>query len=276
MEGKKKDSSIEFVLRVLFFYAGLSRLFSISATPTFEAGYARTVKMSTSTAFDLSSLGRIAMFQDLAQPELHQLSELLRGKTYPAGARLMTVEQPGEVVYFIRRGTVKVHVEQKDGRDVIISILGPGECVGEMSLLDRVGRSATVVTIEESDLLWLDCATFRQFLLQMPTLAYNLARILSARLRLANEQIQSLAGRAAEDRVAGHIMAFAARYGEQLPNGDLLIPIRLTQSDIGALTGVCREHANKILVSYKARGYISADRRHYLTIHNQKALAKRC
>ena len=83
--------------------------------------------------------------------------------------------QPGEIVYFILSGTVKIHVEQEDGRDVIISILGPGECVGEMSLLDQVGRSATVVTIEESEMLWLDRDKFRRFLAQMPSLAYNLA-----------------------------------------------------------------------------------------------------
>ncbi|HSB08922.1 MAG TPA: Crp/Fnr family transcriptional regulator [Blastocatellia bacterium] len=232
--------------------------------------------MGIARACDPSSLSGIALFRDLTEPHLLQLTEMFRHKTYPAGATLMTFEQPGEAVYFILAGTVKVHVEQEDGRDVIISILGPGECVGEMSLLDQVGRSATVVTIEESEMLWLDRATFRRFLLEIPALAYNLACVLSARLRLANDQIQALAAREAETRIARHILAFAQRYGRQLPNGDLFIPIRLTQSDIAALTGASREHTNKILVSYKERGYISADRRHYLTVHNQRALAKRC
>jgi CRP/FNR family transcriptional regulator, cyclic AMP receptor protein len=132
------------------------------------------------------------------------------------------------------------------------------------------------VTIDESEMCWLDRSTFRFFLRQMPQLAYNLACVLSARLRLANDQIQALAAQEAEKRVARQLVAFALRYGRQLPNGDLHIPIRLMQSDIAALTGASREHTNKILVSYKERGYISADRRHYLTIHNQNALAKRC
>src|SRR5262245_21766669 len=232
--------------------------------------------MSASTVPNPRDLNEIALFRDLTEPELSQITAKLHGKTYPAGTTLMTVEQPGEVVYFIQSGTVKIHVEQEDGRDVIISILGPGECVGEMSSLDQVGRSASVVTIEDSDLLWVDRATFQRFLLELPRLAYNLACVLSARLRLANEQIQALAAREAENRIARQILAFADRYGQQLPNGNLYIPIRLTQSDIAALTGSSREHTNKILVSYKERGYISADRRHYLTIHNQQALAKRC
>ena len=231
--------------------------------------------MSLPTACDFGSLSRIALFRDLTLPQWHQISEVLHCKTFPAGAKLMTVEQPGEVVYFILNGTVKVHVEQEDGRDVIISILGPGECVGEMSPLDQIGRSASVVTIEESELLWLDQAMFHRFLLTIPALAYNLARILSARLRLADEQIQALAALEAETRIARQLLAFARRYGQQLPNGDLHIPIRLTQSDIAALTGASREHTNKILVSYKERGYLSTDRRHHITIHNLPALDRR-
>jgi CRP/FNR family cyclic AMP-dependent transcriptional regulator len=233
-------------------------------------------EMSATIVAGPKDCGGIVLFRDLAPSQSQQLGDALHSKTFPADSTLMTVEQPGEVVYFILSGTVKVHVAQEHGRDVIISILGPGECVGEMSLLDQVGRSATVVTIEESEMLWLDRSTFRRFLLEIPPLAYNLARVLSARLRLANEQIQALAAHDVENRIARQILAFAHRYGRQLPNGDLHIPIRLTQSDIAALTGASREHTNKILVSYKERGYVSADRRHYLTIHNEQALTKRC
>ncbi|MDQ3755536.1 MAG: Crp/Fnr family transcriptional regulator [Acidobacteriota bacterium] len=232
--------------------------------------------MGISTAYDFSSLSRIALFHDLTPPQLRQISEALHRKTFPANAPLMDVEQPGEVVYFILSGTVKVHVEQADGHDVIISILGPGECVGEMSLLDQIGRSASVVTIEESEMLWLDRATFRRCLLTMPMLAHNLACVLSARLRLANEQIQALAAHEAENRIARQILAFARRYGQQLPNGDLHVPIRLTQSDIASMVGASREHTNKILVSYKERGYLSVDQHHHITIHDQRALARRC
>jgi CRP/FNR family cyclic AMP-dependent transcriptional regulator len=161
------------------------------------------------------------------------------------------------------------------GRDVIISILGPGECVGEMSPLDQARRSASVITIEESEMLWLDRETFHRLLMTVPMLAYNLARVLSERLRLADEQIQALAALETENRIARQLLSFARRYGRQMPGGDLHIPIRLTQSDIAALTGASREHTNKILVSYKERGYLSADRRHHFTIHNIEALACR-
>lgn len=234
------------------------------------------LKMGIAMTCELDNLGRLALFRGLAQPQLLQLSQALHRKTFPAGTTLMTAEQPGEVVYFILHGTVKVHIEQEDGHDVIIALLGPGESVGEMSALDQMYRSASVVTLEESDLLWLDRAAFRRFLLTIPALSYNLTCALSSRLRQANEQIQALAALEVEARIARRIVAFAEQYGQPLTNGDQHIPIRLTQSDIANLVGASREHTNKILVSYKERGYLSVDHNHRITIHDQHALARRC
>jgi len=236
----------------------------------------KVLKMNLPTEFDLRDLSRIDIFRNLPHTDLRQLSELLHRKTFPAGKSLMTVEQTGEVVYFIISGTVKVHIEQEDGADVSISLLGPGEIIGEMSALDQTNRSASVLTLEETTLLWMDRDAFRQCLAAIPTLACNLACTLSARLRSANEQIQSLAALEVETRIARRILAFAERYGQPVPNGDLLIPIRLTQTDIANLVGASREHTNKILVSYKERGYLSVDHNYHITIHDKTALARRC
>jgi len=235
----------------------------------------KVLKMNLPTEFNLSDLSRIDLFRNLPHTDLRQLSELLHRKTFSAGKSLMTAEQTGEVVYFILSGAVKIHVEQEDGADVSISILGPGEIIGEMSALDQTNRSASVVTLEETTLLWMDRDTFRHCLAAIPTLACNLACTLSARLRSANEQIQSLAALEVETRIARRILAFAERYGQTLSNGNLLIPIRLTQSDIANLVGASREHTNKILVSYKERGYLSVDQNYHITIQNLSAITSR-
>lgn len=218
----------------------------------------------------------IALFRGLTDAQLQQLNEHLRAKRFAAGTPLMTAEQPGEAVYFILSGTLKVHVEQESGADVIISILGPGESVGEMCALDQPTRSAGVVTLEDADLLWLDCAAFRRFLFAMPMLSHNLACLLSARLRQANEQIQSLATRDIESRVARQLLGFSEKYGRPATGGEILIPVRLTQSDLANLVGATRESINKIIVSYKERGLVSAGRNHHWTIHNRQFLANRC
>jgi CRP/FNR family transcriptional regulator, cyclic AMP receptor protein len=235
----------------------------------------KVLRMNLPTEFELSELSRIDLFRNLPHTDLRLLGELLHRKTFPSGKSLMTVDQTGEVVYFIISGAVKVHVEQENGSNVSISILGPGEVIGEMSALDQTNRSASVVTLEETTLLWMDRETFRHCLTAIPTLAANLACTLSSRLRSANEQIQSLAAVEVETRIARWILTFAEKYGQPLPNGDLLIPIRLTQTDIANLVGASREHTNKILVSYKDRGYLSIDQKRYITIHNLNALTSR-
>jgi CRP-like cAMP-binding protein len=145
-----------------------------------------------------------------------------------------------------------------------------------MDLLDNRGRSASVVTLEPSAMLWMDRASFRRCMETMPRITFNLACILAARLRLANAQIQSLAALDTECRVARQILAFSERYGLSQSNGDISIPIRLTQSDIASMVGATREHVNKILVSYKERGYISVDSAYHLTIHDPQMLLRRC
>src|SRR5262245_23081298 len=118
--------------------------------------------------FNKDSLAEMALFHDLDDPEVQKIAEAMRSKRFPAGATLMSAEQPGEAVYFILKGTVKVHIEQQDGSNVVISILGSGDIVGEMSLLDNATRSASVITIEPSQILWMDRTTFNECLKTIP------------------------------------------------------------------------------------------------------------
>jgi CRP/FNR family cyclic AMP-dependent transcriptional regulator len=225
---------------------------------------------------DPDSLNKFLLFNGLAPEDLLSMSQILHQKTFPAGANLITAEQSGEVVYLIVEGTVKIFLQREDGTEVILAILGSGDTVGEMSLIDNTNRCASVVTLEKTSLLWMDHAKFNSLLHQIPRISYNLSTILARRLRLANEQIQALAALEVESRVARQLLAFAAQYGRESANGDVDIPIRLTQSDLACLVGASRERINQVIVAYKERHYISIDRRYYITIHNQKALQHRC
>jgi CRP/FNR family cyclic AMP-dependent transcriptional regulator len=145
-----------------------------------------------------------------------------------------------------------------------------------MSLVEQAGRSATTVALEETQLVWIDRASFWACLQTMPRLGLNLSRILSARLRMANAQIQSLSTLDVYGRVARQLLAFARAYGTTAANGDILIPIRLTQSDLAELIGASRVRVNQVIVVYKRRKYVSVDQHYHVTVHNASALAKRC
>src|SRR5712692_6065432 len=107
-----------------------------------------------SAAVDPVTLVQTDLSRGLTTDQLRWLSARLHRKIFAIDANIITAEQPGEVVYVIVSGTVKIHMEQADGSDVIIAILGPGDTVGEMSVFDGALRSANVVTLEESVLLW--------------------------------------------------------------------------------------------------------------------------
>jgi CRP/FNR family cyclic AMP-dependent transcriptional regulator len=227
-----------------------------------------------SAVSDPTTLSEIDLFRGLTLEQLAWLNSHLHRKTFVSGTNIITAEQPGEVVYIILSGTVKIHVEQADGTDVIIAILGAGDTVGEMSMVDSASRSANVITQEETTLLWMDRSAFQECLRTLPAITYNLVSILSGRLRLANEQIQALATLDVYGRVARQILAFAQRYGKQATNGNIVIPIRLTQSDLAGLVGASRERVNQVIVSYKRRKIISVDQNYRITLHNRETLAK--
>jgi len=185
----------------------------------------------------------------------------------------MAAEQPGEVIYHVLDGAVKIHVEQLNGRDVILAILGPGEIVGEMTLMDRSGRSANVVTLQDSVLLWMSYDDFRRSVDSIPEMGWNLMRILSGRLRRANERIQRMASLNVSGRVACEVLALAEQYG-QPTEGGLFIPLRLTQGDIASLTGASRERVNQAMSTLRRLGQITVGRDHRITVSDVEALAR--
>jgi CRP/FNR family transcriptional regulator, cyclic AMP receptor protein len=225
---------------------------------------------------DPRRLGALELFQGLSRDELTELNGLLRSQTVQAGAHFITAEQPGEVVYVLLEGTVKIYVTRADGREVILAFLGPGDTVGEMSLVDSSGRSANVVTTEPSRLLWMDRAAFQACLRDLAPLANNLVRLLAHRLRFANEQIQALCTLDVPGRVARQILAMADRYGSHEEGGEVRIPIRLTQSDLAEIVGASRERVNQVIVDFKQRGSIAVDPDHRIRVRDRGDLARYC
>ena len=220
-------------------------------------------------------LGKLPLFAGLSDSELTTIGAMLRRKVCTGGTNFISAEQPGEAVYIIEQGTVKVHVAQADGRDVIIAVLGPGEVVGEIAILEHTTRTANVLALEHTRLLWMAGTDFFDCLDTMPVMSVNLLKMLAKRLRLSSAQIESLAAHDVYGRVARQILAFAEEYGESSPSGEVVIPLRLTQGDMADMVGASRVRVNQVLVHYKQQKYISVDHNYRITVHNRHALAER-
>jgi len=219
-------------------------------------------------------LSDIKLFEGLTPTQLDWMSKHAHRRVFAAGMNVMTIEQPGEAVYIILHGTVKIHIEQGE-RDVIISVLGSGDLLGEMSLIDSVGRSASALTLENSLMLWMDKTTFNYLLDNFPPVARNLVKILSARVRLSDQVIQSLATLDVNGRVARQLLAFAERYGRDVDDG-VQVRIVLTQSDLADLVGASRKRVNQTMVFFKEQGLVSTDTDGRFIIHNREGLMKFC
>ncbi len=227
---------------------------------------------------DPSILGEIPLFRGVPLERLKRLNEVMHRKSVPAGTNMITAEQPGEVVYILLEGTVKILIEQMDGREVILAFLGAGDTVGEMSLVDSAGRSANVMTMEKCTFLWMDRSTFQDCLRNVPEFTQNLVRLLSGRLRMANEQIQSLSSLDVAGRLARQLLAFTERYGTPTTEegGGVKIGLRLTQTDLAELVGASRERVNQVMVEFRQKGYLSVDSSHHVQVHQPQALARLC
>jgi len=223
---------------------------------------------------DADALAKIPLFAGLPRSELSRFGEHLHERSFPAGANVLIAEQPGEAVYVIVAGSVKVNAIRPGGTEVVLAVLGAGEVLGEMSAADSLGRSANVVTLEETLLLWMDRRTFGASVASSTVLSSNLTEVLSKRLRLANARLTALASLDVPGRVASQLLALAREYGQETPDGTR-IPMRLTQADLAALVGASRVSVNQALGQFRKRGAISMAKDGRVSVHDQEALTRR-
>jgi CRP/FNR family transcriptional regulator, cyclic AMP receptor protein len=219
-----------------------------------------------------SDLGKLELFGGLSASELTRVNDLLGHTTFPTGAMIMTATQPGEMAYIIIDGTLKVSTLEAGGRELTLALLGPGEIVGELALADRSGRSADVTTLEPSTLVWIDRGSFEGLRRDIPAITENLLRLLARRLRLANAQLQAMATLDVHGRVARQLLALADALGEELLDGGVRIPLRITQSDLASLVGATRVRVNEVLVGFTRRNSIAVDGKHRITIRDRGEL----
>jgi CRP/FNR family transcriptional regulator, cyclic AMP receptor protein len=167
---------------------------------------------------------------------------------------------PGEALYLLAAGQVKVVLIHEDGREVILSVLGVGAFFGEMALLDQEPRSAHVVAMTDSLLLQLRREDFQARLRSGPEVAIALLRELSRRLRRADETIASLMLLDVNGRIANLLLELASEEGGER------ITRRLTHATIGQMVGASRETVSRTMRSLVNRNILRVSRREILLL----------
>src|SRR5258707_15584320 len=133
-------------------------------------------------------LATIPLFSGLQRDELQRFADLTRERAYPKGSVILFQDDPGDSLFILRTGRVKVVLIGEDGREVILGVLEPGAHFGELALIDDQPRSAHVIAMEDAQLLILRREDFRRRVDANPSVAWALLQELSHRLRRADEK----------------------------------------------------------------------------------------
>jgi CRP-like cAMP-binding protein len=201
-------------------------------------------------------LRNVSIFADLEPAATAALERLAEIREYQAGALVVGQEEPGDALFVLVRGKVKVVLYGGSGREVILSIFkAPGDFFGEMSLLDDEPRSASVVAAERSSLLVLSRRDFQTYIASSPRTALRVLRELSRRLRRADEVIGNLALLDVYGRLAGKLRELAEVEGVETEEG-FVVRERPTQVEIAAMIGTSRETVSRALSELVRRGDI--------------------
>src|SRR3989337_4544148 len=132
-------------------------------------------------------LRRVPLFAEFGEAEIARLGDIARERGYPKNSVILFEDDPGDALYVVVTGLVKVVLIGEDGREVILSVLKEGDFFGEMALIDDEPRSAHVIAMEDANLLVLRREDFHQSLRETPNISVGLLRALTRRLREADD-----------------------------------------------------------------------------------------
>lgn len=213
-------------------------------------------------------LSTVPLFSSLDPEELQRFAELTREKFYPKGSVILFEDDPGDSLYLVRQGRVKVVLVGEDGREVILGVLGVGEHFGELSLIDDQPRSAHVIAMEDAQLLVLRRDDFRRRVDANPAVAWAMLVELSRRLRRADGKIGGLVLLDVPGRIARLLLDFADEW-----NGTT-IDKPLTHQTIANMIGASRETVSRAMADFQENGWVNVERR-TISLTNRQALEQR-
>ncbi|MEH0071539.1 Crp/Fnr family transcriptional regulator [Pannonibacter sp. Pt2-lr] len=203
----------------------------------------------------------------LSRQQLHSRGVAVRtgGWAHPSGAPdegkpgaiLFETGDPGNGCYAILEGSLKVSILSVEGDEQLLAVLGPGDLVGELALLDGRPRSATVTALKAARLAFIDKSAFERFADENPQLYRHMLAIVGKRLRQSNDVLAARSFLPLPGRVAQTLMQLAETFGKPLDNGRILIHYKLSQSEIANMAGAARENVSRVLNDWKRLGTIS-------------------
>jgi CRP-like cAMP-binding protein len=187
------------------------------------------------------------MFCDLEPEALDQLCRYAKHTVLKRGAAIFAKDDPGNSLYAVISGTVKISISSPDGRNAILNLIGPGELFGEMAVLDGQPRSADATANTNCEIFVIDRRDFLPFVRSQPTLAMKFIELLCERVRRTSEQVEQVILQDLPGRLASALLGLMDPQSRT---------IAITQQEISEMVGMTRESINKQLRAWAARHWV--------------------
>ncbi|MFN2496540.1 MAG: Crp/Fnr family transcriptional regulator [Pseudonocardiaceae bacterium] len=219
------------------------------------------------------TLTRAGIFQGVDPAAVQALTSTLAPVDFPRAHVIFAEGQPGDRLYIILSGKVKIGRKSADGRENLLAIFGPSDMFGELSIFDPGPRTSTATTVTEVRAVSMDRAALREWIAQRPEIAEQLLRVIARRLRRTNNMLADLIFTDVPGRVAKALLQLAHRFGTQ-DAGILRVTHDLTQEEIAQYVGASRETVNKALADFAQRGWLRLEGKSVLILEPER-LARR-
>ncbi|HUW65631.1 MAG TPA: Crp/Fnr family transcriptional regulator [Spirochaetia bacterium] len=215
-------------------------------------------------------LRHIPIFAGLDQEELAEIAKLVIERRYGKRRIIFMEGEPGEAVFFLKSGRIKIAKTTPDGREHILHYIQPGEVFAEVVLFGDQTYPASAEVMEDSLIGLVRNRDMEALLIKSPSIGVALLKLMARRLREAQAKINSLAHQDSYRRMTGMLLDLARTYGVQAEKGTC-IDINLTNQELANLIGTTRETANRILNDFRRSGVLEVDRQK-ITITDEKKL----
>ncbi len=210
-------------------------------------------------AANIEILQNIPLLSLLDKQQLEEVEKSIIERSYQKGRIIFMEDEPGEAIFFVKSGRIKVTKQTKDGREHILHFVNPGEVFAEVVLFDENVYPATAEVVEDCRVGLVKNADMERIIASHPDIGLGLLKIMARRLRIAQNQLIELALMDTTRRTASMLLFLANEQGTITDRG-VVIDIALTNQDLASLIGTSRETANRILNDFKRQKAIDVNK----------------
>jgi CRP/FNR family cyclic AMP-dependent transcriptional regulator len=205
-------------------------------------------------------LERFGMLTALSDEQRRMFVGMTRTFEAKRGTRIYLPGDSSEQIYIVKSGVVKIARQTADNREIVVALLHSGDIFGELAIIDDAPRDHLAAASEDAVLCEIPRDVLLHLIEGIPQFGLHIMKLIGLRLQRLESRVEELLRRSAHARLAHMLLQLAGQHG--IPDSDgVLIPLRLSQNELGRLVGLRRETVNNILQAWREQGLVEAERR---------------